>query len=98
MYKKVTKIKRVTKKYTKPPFKVVEVIEHGDDDDDDEVETKIYGDTVQMDLPFFVKLLEYVHNKVNTTTELQAIAQTIIDAAKVNPCLTGDTFEQIVSY
>lgn len=96
MYKKVTKIKKVTKMYSSPYDE-----EQDKDVDDDaatevEVETKIYGDTITMDIPFFVKLLEHVHAKITTSTELQTLAESVVNASKEYPCLTGEWFEKII--
>lgn len=94
MYKKVTKIKKVTKTYSSPYDE-----EQDDDDDADtevEVETKIYGDTITMDIPFFVKLIEHVHAKITTSTELQALAESVVNASKEYPCLTGEWFEKTI--
>lgn len=98
MYKKVTKIKKVVKQYDTPYAR-------DDDDDDDkntvetetvETETKVYGDTVCMDIPFFVKLLEHVNTKIATPAELQVFANNVVNAAKEYPCLTGEWFEKLI--
>lgn len=94
MYKKVTKIKKITKKYTSP-YKL------DDDTSDDngvatETEAKVYGDTITMDIPFFVKLLEHVHTKISTPAELQVFADNVVTASKEYPCLTGEWFEKLV--
>lgn len=90
MYKKITKIKKVTTTYSSPEE------EAADEEYSAVAETKEYGDTVCMDIAFFVKLLEHVHAKITTTTELQALAETVVNAAKEYPCLTGEWFEKIV--
>ena len=93
MYKKVTKIKKVVKQYDTP-------YERDEDDDDDtgtvETETKVYGDTINMDIPFFIKLLEHVNTKVTTPAELQLFADNVLNAAKQYPCLTGEWFEKLI--
>lgn len=94
MYKKVTKIKKVVTQYDKP-------YERDDDDDDDEVntvetETKVYGDTICMDIPFFIKLLEHVNTKVTTTADLQIFADNVMARAKEYPVLTGEWFETLI--
>ena len=94
MYKKVTKIKKVVTQYDTPS-------ELDDDDDDDdkntvETEKKVYGDTVCMDIPFFVKLLEHVNTKIATPAELQVFANNVVNAAKEYPCLTGEWFEKLI--
>ena len=95
MYKKVTKIKKVVKQYDTPYAR-----DDDDDDDDDvstvETETKTYGDTVCMDIPFFIKLLEHVNTKVTTPAELQVFANNVVNAAKEYPCLTGEWFEKLI--
>jgi hypothetical protein len=93
MYKKVTKIKKVVKQYDTPYAR--------DEDDDDDVdtaetETKIYGDTVCMDIPFFIKLLEHVNTKVTSVAELQIFADKVTNAAKEYPVLTGEWFESLI--
>ena len=93
MYKKVTKIKKVVKQYDTP-------YERDEDDDDDtgtvETETKVYGDTINMDIPFFIKLLEHVNTKVTTPAELQVFANNVVNAAKEYPVLTGEWFEKLI--
>jgi hypothetical protein len=94
MYKKVTKIKKVVTQYDKP-------YERDEDDEDmntveTETETKVYGDTVCMDIPFFIKLLEHVNTKVATTAELQVFAENVITRAKEYPVLTGEWFETLI--
>lgn len=93
MYKKVTKIKKVVKQYDTPYAR-------DDDDDDDkntvETEKRVYGDTVCMDIPFFVKLLEHVNTKIATPAELQVFANNVVNAAKEYPCLTGEWFEKLI--
>lgn len=97
MYKKVTKIKKVVTQYDTPYAR-----EADDDDDDDmntvetETETKVYGDTVCMDIPFFIKLLEHVNTKVTAPAELQLFADNVLKAAKEYPCLTGEWFEKLI--
>jgi len=94
MYKKVTKIKKVVTQYDTPYAAAA------DDDDMDtvetETETKVYGDTVCMDIPFFIKLLEHVNTKVTTPAELQLFADNVLNAAKQYPCLTGEWFEKLI--
>lgn len=95
MYKKVTKIKKVVKQYDTPYAR------NDDDDDDDdkntvETEIKVYGDTVSMDIPFFIKLLEHVNTKITTPAELQVFADNVIARAKEYPVLTGEWFETLI--
>ena len=93
MYKKVTKIKKVVKQYDTP-------YERDEDDDDDtgtvETETKVYGDTVCMDIPFFIKLLEHVNTKIATPAELQLFSDNVLIRAKEYPVLTGEWFETLI--
>lgn len=93
MYKKVTKIKKVVKQYDTPYAR-------DEDDDEDmgtvETQTKAYGDTVCMDIPFFIKLLEHVNTKVATTAELQVFADNVVARAKEYPVLTGEWFETLI--
>ena len=94
MYKKVTKIKKVVTQYDTP-------YERETDDDnidtvETETETKVYGDTVCMDIPFFIKLLEHVNTKVATTAELQVFADNVMNRAKEYPVLTGEWFETLI--
>ena len=92
MYKKVTKIKKVVTQYDTPY-----AAEAADDDIDTvETETKVYGDNVCMDIPFFIKLLEHVNTKVATTAELQVFADNVITRAKEYPVLTGEWFETLI--
>lgn len=100
MYKKITKIKKVTKKYSSPAEERADDSDDTNDDNSDdsnvETEVKIYGDTVNMDIPFFIKLLEHVHTKIATPVELQAFADTILSASKQYPVLTGEWFEKLI--
>ena len=91
MYKKITKIKKVTKKYASPYDTEVE----STDDGDGEVETKVYGDTITMDIPFFVKLLEHVRTRITNSSELQALAESVVNASKTTPCLTSEEYDKV---
>ena len=92
MYKKVTKIKKVVTQYDTPYAR------EADDDDMEtvETETKVYDNTVCMDIPFFIKLLEHVNTKVATTAELQIFADKVMTRAKEYPVLTGEWFETLI--
>lgn len=94
MYKKVTKIKKVVTQYDTPYAREAD---DGDMDSVDTVtETKVYDNTVCMDIPFFIKLLEHVNTKVATTAELQIFADKVVNRAKEYPVLTGEWFETLI--
>lgn len=93
MYKKVTKIKKVVTQYDTPYAR--------EDDDEDnvgvvETETKVYDNTVCMDIPFFIKLLEHVNTKVATPAALQLFSDNVLSRAKEYPVLTGEWFETLI--
>lgn len=92
MYKKVTKIKKVVTQYDTP------YAAEADDDDMEivETETKVYDNTVCMDIPFFIKLLEHVNTKVATPAELQLFSDNVLIRAKEYPVLTGEWFETLI--
>lgn len=95
MYKKITKIKKVTKTYASPDEEKADMSLYPDEVEET-VNTKTYGDNVCMDLPFFVKMLEHVHMKITTPAELQVFADAIVSAAKEYPVLTGEWFEKLI--
>jgi hypothetical protein len=87
MYKKVTKIKRVTKKFSSP---------FEENDNKDDLDSKAYDNNITMDIPFFIKLIEHVHTKITTPIELQTLAENVVNLSKPVSYLSSEEFEKLL--
>lgn len=100
MYKKIIKIKKIIKTYSSPEEEAADAQAESADTENGNYDTvsTSYGETINMDIPFFVKLLEHVHTRVTTLEELQTLAQSVLTLSKTTPCLTLDEFIKLRGY